>query len=82
MEKMKSVAETAIYKDILDVNVYDCADRVRKAAIDAVYSFSDPASAKELVNAINILSSICGVNVKKARRRIADKLIADNVYRF
>ncbi len=82
MEKIKGIAETAIYTDILDVNVFDCADRVRKAALDAVYSFAAPESATELVNAVNILTTVCGVNVKEARRRIADKLIADNVYKF
>ena len=82
IEKLKGAAHAAIYKDIMDVNIYDCSDKVRKAANDAVHSFAEPEAAKEIVEAVNKLTRVCGVNVKDARRRIADKLIADNRYEF
>jgi hypothetical protein len=31
---------------------------------------------------VEILTRVRGVNVKDARRRIADKLIEDNLYKF
>jgi hypothetical protein len=65
-----------------DVNVYDAAGKIRKSACDAVYSFASPSIAPKLVKAIEILTKAEGVNIKDARRRIAGKLIEDNVYKF
>jgi alkylation response protein AidB-like acyl-CoA dehydrogenase len=72
----------AVYKDIVDVNVYDTAGKIRKSACDAIYSFASPDIAGKLLKAIDILSKVGGVNVKNARRRIANKLIEDGVYKF
>jgi alkylation response protein AidB-like acyl-CoA dehydrogenase len=71
-----------VYRDMLDVNVYDTADKVRKSATDAVCSFASAESLPKLVNAIEILSKVNCINIKDARRRIADKLIEDNSYKF
>jgi alkylation response protein AidB-like acyl-CoA dehydrogenase len=71
-----------VYRDILDVNIYDTAEIVRKSAYDAVYSFATLEEAGSLIKAIEKLTSVRGVNVKEARRRIADKLIEDNHYSF
>jgi hypothetical protein len=35
-----------------------------------------------MVKAINTLTRVEGVNVMNARRRVADKLIEDNAYKF
>jgi alkylation response protein AidB-like acyl-CoA dehydrogenase len=72
----------ALYRDMVDVNVYDTAGKIRKSACDAVYSFASPEIAPELVKAILTLTSVAGINVKDARRRIANKLIEDNQYKF
>lgn len=69
-----------VYRDILDVNIYDTAEIVRKSSSDAVYSFSSPEKATSLIKAIEVLTTVKGVNVKDARRRVADKLIEDNRY--
>jgi alkylation response protein AidB-like acyl-CoA dehydrogenase len=79
---MKDDAAIKPYKDILDVNIYDAAEKVRKAGLDAVYSFASLDEAPALLKAVEILTGVAGVNVKDARRRIADKLIEDNCYRF
>ena len=80
MELLKK--DISLYKNILDVNLFDTAGIIRKAASEAVYSFASPEKAPELIKAVEILSSVKGVNVKEARRRIADKLIEDNQYKF
>jgi alkylation response protein AidB-like acyl-CoA dehydrogenase len=80
LETMKS--DIGLYKDILDVNVYDTAELVRKSATDAIYSFASDDRSAALIDAIEKLTKVKGVNVKEARRRIADKLIADNQYKF
>jgi alkylation response protein AidB-like acyl-CoA dehydrogenase len=71
-----------VYRDILDVNIYDTAEIVRKSAYDAVYSFASAEKAPSLIKAVDTLTSVRGLNVKDSRRRIADKLIEDNRYSF
>jgi alkylation response protein AidB-like acyl-CoA dehydrogenase len=83
VEKLETIkGNVTIYKDMLDVNVYDTAEKVRKSALDAVYSFASEEVALKLVKAVETLTRVAGVNVKEARRRIADKLIEDNAYKF
>ena len=79
-EAMKG--SSSLYKDMLDVNVFDTAQKVRKSAYDAIYSFASPEAALKLIKAVDALIKVAGVNVKEARRRIADKLIEDNQYKF
>jgi alkylation response protein AidB-like acyl-CoA dehydrogenase len=81
--KMESLnREIAVYKDILDVNVYDTAAIVRKSAYDAVFSIASAGESSSLIKAIDALTTTRGINVKEARRRIADKLIENNDYMF
>jgi len=82
VEGMKGADAVSLYKDILDVNVFDTAGKVRKAGYEAVYSFATEELAPKLIRAIDVLTQVRGVNVKDARRRIADKLILDNCYKF
>ncbi len=83
-EKTKSQRGDAeeVYQDILDVYLYDAASKVRKFAMDAVYSIPDADDADKMMQAVNVLTLVKGVNVKEARRRIAAKLIEDNTYSF
>jgi alkylation response protein AidB-like acyl-CoA dehydrogenase len=83
VEKMSSInGSVALYKDMLDVNVFDTAAIVRKSALEAIGSFSTSDTCGTLINAIENLTRVACVNVKDARRRIADKLIEDNSYKF
>lgn len=80
IESMKGQAD--LYRDMLDVYVYDIADKIRKSAKDAINSFATEEESAKLTKAIYTLTLVAGVNVKDARRRIADKLIEDNAYKF
>ncbi len=83
IEKRESIkGEDTVYRDILDINIYDTAEIIRKSAYDAIYTFASSEEAKDLIKAADILTKTAGVNVKDARRRIADKLIEDNKYNF
>jgi alkylation response protein AidB-like acyl-CoA dehydrogenase len=83
VEKMESLkGADPVYRDILDVNVYDTAAIVRKFSTDCINSLESAEDKIKLVKAIEALTRVEGVNVKDARRRIADKLIGDNVYKF
>jgi HEAT repeat protein len=67
---------------MLDVNLFDTASIIRKSALEAIGSFSSPESCPSLIRAIENLTRVECTNVKDARRRIADKLIEDNLYKF
>ena len=83
IEKLETIKSNAsVYKDIADVNIYDTAAKIRKSAYDAICSFAPVETASSLINAIDTLTKVSGVNVKEARRRIAAKLIEDNQYKF
>ncbi|MCX6325536.1 MAG: acyl-CoA dehydrogenase family protein [Bacteroidia bacterium] len=83
VEKMGTLkGDVSVYKDILDVNLFDTAGIVRKSALEAIGSFSSAESCPILIKALENLSRVECVNVKDARRRIADKLIEDNFYKF
>lgn len=74
--------QNSVNRDILDVFVFDASSNIRKNAKDAIYSSIEGEEADKLNKAIKTLTHVAGVNVKDARRRIADKLIADNIYKF
>ncbi len=74
--------EAPVYKDMLDVFVYDTVGKVRKWAMDAICSSVPGDETARIMTAVNNLTNIKGLNVKEARRRIAAKIIADNKYKF
>jgi alkylation response protein AidB-like acyl-CoA dehydrogenase len=82
MESLKGQGAALLYRDVIDVMIFDGVEKVRKAALDAIYSFSTDSEASKLAKAVEILTTVAGVNVKAARRRIAAKLIEDNSYKF
>jgi alkylation response protein AidB-like acyl-CoA dehydrogenase len=83
VEKLGSVKnDISLYKDMLDVNIFDTANIVRKSALEAISTFCTSDTCSSLTKAIENLTRVDCVNVKDARRRIADKLIEDNVYKF
>jgi alkylation response protein AidB-like acyl-CoA dehydrogenase len=82
VEKMETLKDASLYKDMLDVNIAETADVVRKSALEAIGAFSSPENCPVLVKAIENLTRVECANVKDARRRIADKLIEDNLYKF
>jgi alkylation response protein AidB-like acyl-CoA dehydrogenase len=83
VEKMGTIkGDVSLYKDILDVNLFDTANIVRKSALEAISTFCTSESCPALINAIENLTRVECINVKDARRRIADKLIEDNSYKF
>lgn len=74
--------DTAVYKDILDVNLFETAEIVRKSAYEAISSSASETEYPILRNAVEHLTGMERINVTAARRRIADKLIGDNLYKF
>lgn len=71
-----------VYRDMLNVFVYDASSLIRKNAKDAIYSVAEGEEAEKLVKAIKTLTRVEGVNVMAARRNIAAKLIEENEFKF
>jgi alkylation response protein AidB-like acyl-CoA dehydrogenase len=83
VEKMGSIkSDISLYMDMLNVNMFDTASLIRKSALEAISTFCTAESCPALTKAIENLTRMDCVNVKDARRRIADKLIEDNIYKF
>lgn len=82
MESLNGEAETGLYRDMVDVFVYDAAATIRKYALDTTYSFAYGGVRDQLEKAIGHFTTLAGINVKEARRRIADRLIEENKYCF
>ena len=82
MQSLKSEDQFKVYQDILDIFVYNTAASIRNNARDAAYSFAFGDVREQLEKGIERFSLVAGVNVKEARRRIADLLIDENRYCF
>jgi alkylation response protein AidB-like acyl-CoA dehydrogenase len=74
--------EVPVYRDILNVNIWETSYLLRKEAMDAACAFASPEQLPLLARAAGELTRVNFVNAKDARRRIADKLIEDNIYKF
>lgn len=82
LESLRGAEATAIYRDMVDVFIYEAADIIRKSAVDAINSFAEGEERQKLVNIAERLSAVAPINTKEARRRIAAKIIDDNKYDF
>ncbi|MEZ5084464.1 MAG: acyl-CoA dehydrogenase family protein [Bacteroidales bacterium] len=85
VEKLKDIKgddAISLYKDILDVYVYDCACAINKSAKDAINSFVTGDELNIMLERIDQFTKVAPVNVKDARRRIANKAIEENTYCF
>lgn len=82
LEKIKSESEMVVYRDILDILIHDVAAIVQKSGWDAVVSYAQPEQQSLFREALYQHCQTAVFNVKEARRRIADKLIEDNAYKF
>jgi len=71
-----------LYKDMLDVYMYDVAHKINKEGVDAVNSFGTGDEKQGMLMGMKRFTKAASVNVVAARRRIADKLIEDNKYNF
>jgi alkylation response protein AidB-like acyl-CoA dehydrogenase len=82
LEKTQGADLLSYYKDILEIYVYDVAASIAKYAKDAIFSFAEEEEIPQFLHGVRYFTCVKGVNVKEKRRRLADKLIDDNQYRF
>ncbi|MCK5775661.1 MAG: acyl-CoA dehydrogenase family protein [Bacteroidales bacterium] len=80
--EQKGAENLELYKTMLDVFMYDTAFMINKSGVDAVNSFATGDEQKAMLMGMKRFTKTESVNVKDARRIVADKLIEDNVYKF
>ena len=78
--EIEGEASNALQADIVKTYLYDAADRINKYAKDAINSFAEGDEQRMMLLGIKRFTKAAAVNTKDARRRIADKLLADNKY--
>lgn len=82
MVEDKGAAASALHLDIMRTYLFDAADKVNKAGKDAVNSFADGDELRMILMGLKRFTKAEPFNVKDARRRIADKMVAEGKYCF
>lgn len=82
LENQKGEAAVALLRDMLDVLIYDTAFKVYKYALDGVNSFAEGDELAGMTMGVKRFTKVTAVNVMDARRRVAEKMLAENKYCF
>ena len=80
LSDQRGEAAAAFELDIMRTNLYDTADRINKSGKDAINAFASGDEQRMMLLGLKRFTKVDPFNSKDARRRIADKLIADNKY--
>jgi alkylation response protein AidB-like acyl-CoA dehydrogenase len=75
-------ASNALYKDIALVYLNRAVEKTNNAGRSAITSFADGDELRVMLMGLKRFTKIEPINLKDARRRIADELIAKNDYTF
>ncbi len=78
----KGVDAASIYNDIMRTYLYDTADKVGKSGKDAVNAFAEGDEQRMILMGLRRFTKAEPLNVKEARRRIANQLIEAGRYIF
>jgi alkylation response protein AidB-like acyl-CoA dehydrogenase len=78
----KGESAATLQADIVRTFIYDAADRINKSGKDAINGFAEGDEQRMMLLGLKRFTKAASFNAKDARRRIADKLIADNKYSF
>jgi alkylation response protein AidB-like acyl-CoA dehydrogenase len=82
LASIKGDAAVATQNDIMRTYLYDAADRINKAGKDALNSFADGDELRMMHIGLKRFTKVEPFNCKEARRRISDRLVADNGYKI
>lgn len=82
LAETKGETATNVHADIMRTYIYDASDRINKAGKDALNGFSEGDELRMMHIGLKRFTKVEPFNSKDARRRIADKMIADKGYHF
>ncbi len=80
MTDKQGEAAVSLQTDIMRCYINDAVDMINKAGKDAINAFADGDEQRMMLLGLKRFTKTAPFNSKDARRRIADKLIADNKY--
>jgi alkylation response protein AidB-like acyl-CoA dehydrogenase len=78
--ELEGESANALQADIVRTYINDAADRINKYAKDAINSFGSGDEQRMMLLGIKRFTKTAPFNTRDARRRIADKMIAENKY--
>ncbi|RYY54995.1 MAG: acyl-CoA dehydrogenase [Chitinophagaceae bacterium] len=78
----KGEEASGLYLDIMRTYLYDAADAVNKAGKDAINAFAEGDEQRMILMGLKRFTKAEPFNTKDARRRIADKAIAEGKYPY
>jgi alkylation response protein AidB-like acyl-CoA dehydrogenase len=79
---LRGEAACQLQLDMVRTYLYDAADKVNKSGKDAVNAFADGDEQRMILMGLKRFTKAEPFNSKEARRRIADKMIAEGKYCF
>jgi alkylation response protein AidB-like acyl-CoA dehydrogenase len=82
LAETKGEAGVSLETDIMRTYLYDAADRIAKAGKDALNAFAEGDELRMMHIGLKRFTKVEPFNSKDARRRISDRLVADNGYHF
>jgi alkylation response protein AidB-like acyl-CoA dehydrogenase len=78
--ELEGEAANVLQTDIVRTYINDAADRINKYAKDAINAFGSGDEQRMMLLGVKRFTKTAPFNTRDARRRIADKLIAENKY--
>ncbi|CAN5185090.1 acyl-CoA dehydrogenase family protein [soil metagenome] len=72
----------SVQQDIVNSYIYDAADNINKAGKDALNAFADGDELRMMHIGLKRYTKVESLNIKTARRNIAEKMIANGSYCF
>ena len=82
MSDKQGESAVSLQADILRCYLNDAMDAVNKAGKEAINAFADGDEQRMMLLGLKRFTKYAPFNSKDARRRIADKMIAENKYSF
>ena len=80
MTEQQGEAAVSLQKDMMHCYLHDAVDAVNKAGKDAINAFAEGDEQRMMLLGLKRFTKMAPYNGKNARRRIAEKLIAENKY--
>ena len=80
LTELKGAGSVSLESDIVKTYLYDAADRINKSAKDAINAFAEGDEHRMMLMGVKRFTKAVSINSKAAKRRIAEKLIADGKY--
>ena len=82
LASQKGEEAASLQIDMAKAYIYDAAETIGRCGREAVYSYAEGDEQRAMIMGVKRFTKIEPFNIKETRRRIAQKLINDNKYKF